>query len=147
MTAALEGDEWLAARSGRNLTPGKPRYPFYRRLGGPEGRSGRVENLVPTGIRPRNLYSFLTSVKNEGGWSTSCPIRFSSEKQPQCLFYRKGVGPRNVLDGFWRIENPLPPLAFFFLVYLDSVSLVMGTARRRWLWNSILSARDGLTSG
>ena len=49
MTAALEGGEWSAARLGRTLPPGKTRYPFYRRLGGPQGRSGRAENLVPTG--------------------------------------------------------------------------------------------------
>jgi len=36
MTAALEGGEWSAARSGRTLPPGKSRYPFYRRLGGPQ---------------------------------------------------------------------------------------------------------------
>ena len=53
MTAALEGGEWSAARPGRTLPPGKNRYPFYRRLGGPQGRSGRVENLVSTGIRSR----------------------------------------------------------------------------------------------
>jgi len=51
MTAALEGGEWSVARPGRTLPPGKTRYPFYRRLGGPQGRSGRAENLVPTGIR------------------------------------------------------------------------------------------------
>jgi len=51
MTAALEGGEWSAARPGHTLTPGKIRYPFYRRLGGPQGRSGRAENLAPTGIR------------------------------------------------------------------------------------------------
>ena len=45
MTAALEGDEWSAARSGRTLSPGKTRYPLYRRLGGPQGRTGRGENL------------------------------------------------------------------------------------------------------
>ena len=33
------------------LPPGKTRCPFYRRLGGPLGRSGGAENLVPTGIR------------------------------------------------------------------------------------------------
>jgi len=53
MTAALEGDEWSAARPGRTLPPGKTRYPFYRRLGGPQGRSGRAENFVPNGIRSR----------------------------------------------------------------------------------------------
>ena len=55
MAAALQGDEWSAARSGRNLPPGKTLYPLYRRLGGPQGRSGRAENLVPTGIRSRTV--------------------------------------------------------------------------------------------
>ena len=55
MTAALEGAEWSAARPGRTLHPGKTRYPFYRRLGGPQGRYGRAENLVPTGIRSRTV--------------------------------------------------------------------------------------------
>ena len=55
MTAALEGGEWSAARPGRTLPPGKTRYPFYRMLGGPQGRSGRAENLVPTGIRSRTV--------------------------------------------------------------------------------------------
>ena len=53
MTAALERGEWSAARPGRTLPPGKTRYPFYRRLGGLQGRSGRSENLVATGIRSR----------------------------------------------------------------------------------------------
>ena len=43
MTAALEGGEWSAARPGRTLPPGKTRYPFYRRLGEPQGQSGRAE--------------------------------------------------------------------------------------------------------
>jgi len=51
MTAALEGGEWSAARTGRTLLPGKTRYPFYRRLGELQGRSGRAESLVPIGIR------------------------------------------------------------------------------------------------
>ena len=35
------------------LPPGKTRYPFYRRLGGPQGRSGLVRKISPppTGIR------------------------------------------------------------------------------------------------
>ena len=35
------------------LSPGKTRYPLYRRLGGPQGRSGRVRKISPprTGIR------------------------------------------------------------------------------------------------
>jgi len=47
VTAALEGGEWWAARCGRTLPPRKARYPFYRRLGGPQGRSGRAEKSRP----------------------------------------------------------------------------------------------------
>ena len=47
MTAALEGSEWSAVRPGRSLPPGKTRYPIYKRLGGPQGRSGQAENLGP----------------------------------------------------------------------------------------------------
>ena len=59
MTAALEGGEWSATRPGRTLPPGKTRYAFYRRLGGPQGRSGRAENLVPTGIRSRTFQAVV----------------------------------------------------------------------------------------
>ena len=38
MTAALEGGEMSAARLVRTLPQGKTRYPFYRRLVGPQGR-------------------------------------------------------------------------------------------------------------
>jgi len=55
MTAALEGGEWSAACPGCTLPLGKTRYPLYRRLGGPQGRSGRTENLVPTGIWSRTI--------------------------------------------------------------------------------------------
>jgi len=62
MTAALEGDEWSAARPGRTLYPGKTRYLLYRRLGGPQGWSGRAENLVPTGIRSRTVQPVAQSL-------------------------------------------------------------------------------------
>ena len=38
-----------------HFTHGNSRYPFYRRLGGPQDQSGRAENLVPTGIRSRTV--------------------------------------------------------------------------------------------
>ena len=54
MITALEGGEW-SARPARTLPPGKTRYPLYRRLGGPQGRSGRAENLTPPGFHPRTV--------------------------------------------------------------------------------------------
>ena len=53
---------WSAARPGRTLPPGKTRCPFYRRLGGPQGRSGRAENLVLTGIRSRTVQPVAQSL-------------------------------------------------------------------------------------
>jgi len=44
--------EGSASRPGRSLHPRKTRYPLYRRLGGPQGRSGQVRKISPsTGIR------------------------------------------------------------------------------------------------
>jgi hypothetical protein len=39
------------------FTPGKEiRYPFYRRLGGPQGRSGRLLKIsLPPGFDPRTV--------------------------------------------------------------------------------------------
>jgi len=67
MTAALEGGEWSAARPGRTLPPGKNQYQFYRRLSGPQGRSERAENLVPTGIRS---LTFQPIVSHYTDWAT-----------------------------------------------------------------------------
>jgi len=36
--------------------PGKTRYPLYRRLGGPQGRSGQVRKIsLPPGFNPRTV--------------------------------------------------------------------------------------------
>jgi len=87
MTAALEGGEWSAAHPGRTLRPGKSRYPFYRRLGGPKGRFGRAENLLPTGIRSRTVQPVVSSYTD---WAT----------RPTCTIYT----PREMV---LRVPNPL----------------------------------------
>jgi len=60
MNAALEGGEWSAARPDRTLPPGNTWYPFYRRLGGPQGRSGLAENLVPNGIKSLTVQTVVS---------------------------------------------------------------------------------------
>jgi hypothetical protein len=38
------------------LPPGQNRYPLYRRLGGPQGLSGRVQKIsLPPGLDPQNV--------------------------------------------------------------------------------------------
>jgi len=39
--------EGSASRPGRSLPPGKTLYQLYRRLGGPQGRSGQVRKISP----------------------------------------------------------------------------------------------------
>jgi len=68
----LEGGEWSAARPRLTLPSGKTRYPLYRRLGVPQGRSGRAENFVPTEIRSR---TFQPVVSRYTDWATQ-PISY-----------------------------------------------------------------------
>jgi len=62
MTAALEGGEWSVARLSHSLPSGETRHPFYRRLGGPQGRFGRAENLISAGIRSRTVQPVAQSL-------------------------------------------------------------------------------------
>jgi hypothetical protein len=51
LTSALDGVGAKRHAPGR-FTPGNDRYPLYRRLGGPQGQTGRVRKISPpTGIR------------------------------------------------------------------------------------------------
>jgi len=93
MTAALDWGEWSAARPGRTLPPGKTRYPFYRRLGGPQGRSGRAENLVPhrDSIPDRPF-------RSQSLYRLSYPAHTSKGKIPEIEDWRvKDVGNENEL--------------------------------------------------
>jgi hypothetical protein len=48
--------EGSASRPGRSLTPGKTRYPLYRRLRGSQGRSGQAQKISrPSGFDHRTV--------------------------------------------------------------------------------------------
>ena len=67
---ALDGGGASAPRPDR-IPPAKTRYPSYRRLGGPQCRFGRADNLVPTGIRSRTVQPVVSSYTN---WATRPPV-------------------------------------------------------------------------
>jgi hypothetical protein len=55
------------------LPPGKTRYPLCRRLGGPQGRSGRVRKIFPRRDSiPGPSSSKLVAVSTELSRSTAC---------------------------------------------------------------------------
>ena len=93
-TTALEGGEWSAAHPGRTLPPGKTRYQLYSRLGGPQGRSGRAENLAPNGIRSpdrparsQSLYRLSYSAHHY----TIGVIEYKEHHLSDCLKFAKGL--------------------------------------------------------
>ena len=89
MATALEGGEWSAARPGRTLSQLKTRHPFYRRLGGPQGLSGRAENLVPTGNRSRAVQPLFSRYTDWATGPTSQPcsnINYNLCVLLYCLF-------------------------------------------------------------
>ena len=77
--------EWSAARPGRALSPGKTRYQLHRRLGGPQCRSGRAENLAPTGIRSQTLQPVVSRYTN---WATRPTNGRSIDINCQCEGWR-----------------------------------------------------------
>ena len=92
MTAALEGGEWSAVRPGRTLPLRKTRYPFYRRLCGPQGRSGRGgicrphrDSIPDRPARSSVAISTELSGPPEGTWR---PLIISSWEQPASIFCR-----------------------------------------------------------
>ena len=96
LTSALDG-VGVQRHAPAALPPGKTRYPLYRRLGGPQGRSGHVrKNLAPTGIRS--------------------PDRPAGSESLYRLSYR---GPHNNQDtkiSYFVSANgrPLPIILFFY---------------------------------
>jgi len=57
------------------LSPGKTRYPLYRRLGGPHSQSGWAVNLIPTSIRSRTIQPLVSCYTDWATRSTSLCVK------------------------------------------------------------------------
>ena len=64
---------WVVSSTPRPhfTPPEKTWYPFYKRLGGPQGQSGRAENLASTGIRFRTVQPVVSHYTD---WATQPTI-------------------------------------------------------------------------
>ena len=64
------------------LPPGKTRYPLYRRLGGPQGRSGRVRKILPPpGYDPREVQPVASRYTD---WTIPAPEIHSYQFPKNC---------------------------------------------------------------
>jgi hypothetical protein len=86
---------WSTLRSGRFSSGNEIRYPLYRRLGGPQGRSGRVRKISPpTGIRSPDR-----PVRSQSLYRLS----YRSPRNIQHLFYKRETGPA-FIEIFWDVK-------------------------------------------
>jgi len=72
------------------------RYPLYRKLGGPHGRSGQVRKIPPPpGLDPRNAHTIVSRY-------TACAIRPTHGKECLILLLRN---MQDVLRGIYHISG------------------------------------------
>ena len=84
MTKALEGGEGSVSRPGRSLPPGKTRYPLYRRLCGPQGRSGQVRKTSPPlGFDHRTVQPVVSRYTDYATRPTVFTVAMCNTSQPQ----------------------------------------------------------------
>ena len=70
LTSALDG-VGVQRHTPAALPPGKTRYPLYRRLGGPQDRSGRVEKISPPPVFDLRAVQPVASRYND--WAVPAP--------------------------------------------------------------------------
>ena len=78
----------VRSRPGRSLPPEKTRYPLYRRLGGPQGRSGQVRKISPPlGFDPRTVQPVASRYTDNATRSTMLRKTFLllSSRCNQCI--------------------------------------------------------------
>ena len=110
MTTTLEEGEGSASRPGRSSPPGKTRYPLYRRLAGPQGRSEQVRKISsPPGLDPRTVQPVASHYTDWATRPISCyEVFFKLRKfcQRYRIFSRKPlfclVGP---ITFPWQVGN------------------------------------------
>jgi len=77
LPSALEGGEGSASCPGHTLPQGKTRYPFYRRLGGPQGWSGQVWKISPPpGFDPWTIQPVGSRYTDYATWPLQLNVTF-----------------------------------------------------------------------
>jgi hypothetical protein len=75
------------SRPGLSLPSGKTRYPLYRRLGGPQSRSGQVRKILPPpGFDPRTVQPIASRYTDCATRSTMIGIHYTKSNVFLLLF-------------------------------------------------------------
>ena len=116
------GGERSASRPGRSLPPGKTRYPLYRRLGGPPGRSGQVQKISPPpGFDPQIVQPVASCY-------TDCATQPMYEGGLWINFTRTNIAIRAPylwgLDSVFILEASWPDCDFFVALHSHSCGIL-----------------------
>ena len=89
------------------LLPGKTRYPLYRRLGGPQGRSGRVRKISPSpGFDPRTVQP-VASRYTDWAISAHFELRIGHVFDRTIFFFRRYGGRIKVEQVLFRTYSEI----------------------------------------
>ena len=135
MTTALEGGEGSVSRPGRSLPPGKTRYPLYRRLGGPQGRSGQVQKISPPPrFDPRTVQAVASRYTDWATRPTACKVleRITAHRLRSCVKFRwhnfnirscLGFEGRFTFSGIFKVYCPKRAVNFwyFMVTFIDEL--------------------------
>ena len=80
---------WVVRSTPRpHFTPGKDPVPILQEAGGPQGRPGRAENHVPTGIRFRTVQLVVSRYTDWAIRPTGKP-KYTEQNLSQCRFVQR----------------------------------------------------------
>ena len=133
------------------LPPGKTRYPLYRRLGGSQGRSGRVRKISPSpGFDPRTVQPVESRYTNwaipthrQTGYMEN-NIGFRLRTRIPYIVHCLAFGPKDRETGV-RFQGRTRYIFFFFTVSIPASNptrplngneglVYRGKNRRPWSW-------------
>jgi hypothetical protein len=129
------------SRLGRTLPPAKSRYPLYRRLGGPQGRSGQVRKISsPPGFDPRTVQP-VSSRYTDYATRPTCMIVpyliFLLVIKPIINFWIRETGTgqqvAQLRDRYMMIINILPYSDL--LIWIKNKIIFTGTLRQTFFLN------------
>ena len=135
LTWAPGGGGWWTSSSGRFI-PGKDSVSLYRRLGGPESRSGRVRKISPLEFKPRTVqgvesrctnyamladtHDYITQTPTEGFYPTTYSMSTESPFPGGKSGGTQTLNNLCVTSSFCRDLNEIYVLVEFHTVYIGS---------------------------
>ena len=116
------------SQPGRSSPPVKSRYPLYRSLGAPQGRSGRAENLAPPGFDPWTVQPVAQSL-----YRLSYPARKWWFTAPKFCTNSQSSSPNTLPRNRVLITVFVSAMCCAYLVRWDVFSRTRGaTVNGRW---------------